>query len=177
MKKIAKPTDNEYALYYQSFIKLVNDDGALLKQLKDNCKMIEHFILSLSEAELLFSYEIGKWTVKDILQHLIDVERIFVHRALRFVRADKGTQTFFDENKFAEEANANKIPIKKLLKDYKANRNATVAFFENITVKDLKKTGYASNTPTSVRACAWIVCGHELHHFNVIKQKYFPDKF
>ena len=177
MKKIAKPTDNEYALYYHDFIKLVNEDVAILKQLKDNSKTIEQYILNLTEVEFQYRYEIGKWTVKDILQHLIDVERIFVHRALRFVRADKGTQSFFDENKFAEEANANKIPIKKLLKDYKANRNASIAFFENITVKDLKKTGYASNTPTSVRACAWIACGHELHHFNVIKQRYFPGKF
>ena len=177
MKKIVKPTDNEYALYYNDFIKLVKNDVAILKQLKDNAKIMEQFILSLSEAELLFSYEIGKWNVKDILQHLIDVERIFVHRALRFVRADKSTQSFFDENKFALEANAIKIPIKKLFKDYKANRNATLAFFENITIKDLKRTGYASNTPTSVRACAWIICGHELHHFNVIKQKYFPGKF
>ena len=177
MKKIAKPTDNEYAFYYNDFIKLVKEETPLLKQLKDNCKTIEQFILSLSEAELLFSYEKDKWTTKDLLQHLIDTERIFVHRALRFVRGDKDSQSFFDENKFAVEANATKISIKKLLKDYKANRNATLAFFENISIKDLKRTGYASNTPTSVRACAWIICGHELHHFNVIKQKYFPGKF
>ena len=177
MKELPKPTSEEYALYYNAFVQLVYKETALLKQLKNNCKTIEQFILSLTNEELLFSYQKDKWTVKDILQHLIDIERVFVHRALRFVRADKAAQPFFNENDFASEANADKISIKKLLKDYKANRNATLAFFENLTTKDFKKVGYASNTPTSVRACAWIICGHELHHFNVIKQKYFSSKF
>ena len=172
MKNIAKPTDYEYALYYQDFINLVNAEVPVLKQLKENAKAIEILIKNLPEEILLYSYQNDKWNIKDIVQHLIDVERVFIHRALRFARADKNAQPFFDENKFALEANATKIPIKKILKDYKNVRNATLSFYENVTTASLKKTGIASNSAMSVRACGWIICGHELHHINVIKQKY-----
>jgi uncharacterized damage-inducible protein DinB len=172
MKNIAKPTDYEYALYYQDFINLVQKDVQVLKQLKENAKALELLLKNLPEEILLYSYEKGKWNIKDILQHLIDVERVFLQRALRFARADKNPQAFFDENKFAEEANASKINIKKLLKDYKNVRNATLSFFDNLPATSHKKTGIASNSAMSVRACAWIICGHELHHIKVLKQKY-----
>jgi uncharacterized damage-inducible protein DinB len=172
MKNIAKPTDYEYALYYQDFINLVLTDVQVLKQLKENAKALEVLIKSLPEEVLLYSYEKDKWNIKDILQHLIDVERVFIQRALRFARADKSPQAFFDENKFAVEANASKINIKKLLKDYRNVRNATLSFFDNLPATSHKKSGIASNSAMSVRACAWIICGHELHHMNVIQQKY-----
>lgn len=172
MKSITKPTDIEYAVYYQAFINLVKDDVQVLKQLKENGKAIESLIKSLPEEKLLYSYENDKWNIKDILQHLIDVERVFVQRALRFARADKNAQAFFEENKFAVEANATKIPIKKLLKDYKNLRAATLSFFETLPTSTFKKTGIASNSAMSVRACAWIICGHELHHLKIIKEKY-----
>lgn len=175
MKNIIKPTNEEYALYYEDFIKLVDEEVQVMKQLKNNCKIIENTILALTETELLFKYEIGKWTIKDIIQHLIDVERVFIQRALRFARGDKSPQAFFDENKFALEANAVKTPTKKLLKDYKNVRNATLSFFETLAVVNLKKTGIASNSAMSVRACAWIICGHEKHHFKIIKEKYLQQ--
>lgn len=172
MKNIAKPTDNEYAVYYQDFINLVNTDVQVLKQLKENEKVIIALIKSLPDETLLYRYEKDKWNIKDILQHLIDVERVFIHRALRFARADKNAQAFFEENKFAAEADATKLPTKKLLKDYKNVRAATLSFFETFPISTLKKTGIASNSAMSVRACAWIICGHELHHLLIIKQKY-----
>jgi uncharacterized damage-inducible protein DinB len=175
MKNIAKPTDYEYALYYQDFINLVLTDVQVLKQLKENAKALELLIKNLPEEILLYSYEKDKWNIKDILQHLIDVERVFVQRALRFARADKSPQAFFDENKFAVEANASKLNVKKLLKDYKNVRNATLSFFDNLPATSHKKTGIASNSAMSVRACAWIICGHELHHINVIQQKYLVN--
>lgn len=106
------------------------------------------------------------------MQHIIDCERVFLYRAMRFARNDKSAQPFFDENEFAKAAKASSLPIKKLLKEYKTARQATLAFFDNQNADTLKRAGIAGNTMTTVRAIAWIICGHELHHWNVINEKY-----
>ncbi len=172
MKKITKPTQFEHADYYGSFIKMVNENTSVLDQLKNNAKEIEALLLSLSEAQLTMPYAPGKWCIKDIVQHLVDCERVFVYRAMRFARHDRTAQPFFDENEFAKAAKASSMPIKKLLKEYKTIRQATLAFFNNQTVDTYKRAGIAGNTMTTVRALAWIICGHELHHWAVMRERY-----
>jgi DinB superfamily len=172
MKKITKPTQFEHADYYGSFIKFVDENTSVLDQLKNNAKELEILMLSLSEQQLTTPYADGKWCIKDIVQHLIDCERVFVYRAMRFARHDKTAQPFFDENEFAKAAKASSLPIKKLLKEYKTTRQATLAFFNNQSADTCKRAGIAGNTMTTVRALAWIICGHELHHWAVIKDRY-----
>ena len=104
--------------------------------------------------------------------HLIDGERVFLYRAMRFARNDKSPLPFFDENEFAKQANATAMPIRKILKEYKTTRQATLAFFTNQSAATLKRIGMASNASMSVRACTWIICGHELHHWNIIQDRY-----
>jgi DinB superfamily len=172
MKKIIKPTQFEHADYYGSFVKLVHENTSVLDQLKNNGKEIEDLILSLTEPQLTTPYATGKWCIKDIVQHLIDFERVMIYRAMRFARHDKTAQPFFDENEFAKAAKATSMSIKKLLKEYKTTRQATLAFFNNQTADTCMRAGIAGNTMTTVRALAWIICGHELHHWGVIKEKY-----
>jgi hypothetical protein len=172
MKKITKPTQFEHADYYGSFLKLVSENSSVLDQLKNNAKEIEDLILSLTEQQLTTPYATGKWCIKDIVQHLIDCERVFVYRAMRFARQDKTAQPFFDENEYANAAKATSMPIKKLVKEYKTTRQATLAFFNNQSTDTFKRAGIAGNTSTTVRALAWIICGHELHHWGVMKGKY-----
>lgn len=172
MRKITRPTQFEHADYYSSFIQLVNENISVLDQLKNNAKEIELLLLSLSETQLTTPYAEGKWCIKDIVQHLIDCERVFVYRAMRFARHDKSAQPFFDENEFAKAAKATSMPIKKLLREYKTTRQSTLAFFNNQTADTYKRAGIAGNTSTTVRALAWIICGHELHHWKVISEKY-----
>jgi uncharacterized damage-inducible protein DinB len=172
VKKIDKPTDLEYAVYYEPFLKRLSTNTAILQQLKTNAALIKTILLALTEQQLNTPYATGKWTIKDILQHLIDFERVLVYRAMCFARNDKRPIPFFDENEYAKQANATKQPIKKLVKDYKAVRQSTLTFFENQTSASLRRTGIASNYTMSVRACAWIICGHEMHHLDVIKEKY-----
>jgi uncharacterized damage-inducible protein DinB len=172
VKKIDKPTDLEYAVYYEPFLKRLSTNTAILQQLKTNAALIKTILLALTEQQLNTPYATGKWTIKDILQHLIDFERVLVYRAMCFARNDKRPIPFFDENEYAKQANATKQPIKKLVKDYKAVRQSTLTFFENQTAASLRRTGIASNYTMSVRACAWIICGHEMHHLDVIKEKY-----
>jgi uncharacterized damage-inducible protein DinB len=172
MKKIPKPADTEYAVYYEPFLQKLPTELNVFEQLKNNATEIKNSLLSLTEQQLTTPYSIGKWTIKDILQHLIDFERIMIYRATSFARNDKRPIPFFDENEYAKQAVAFNQPIKKLLKDYKAVRQATLSFYNLQTATTLKRSGIASNYTTSVRACAWIICGHEMHHINVIKEKY-----
>jgi uncharacterized damage-inducible protein DinB len=172
MKKIPKPTDLEYAVYYEPFLQKLPAETNIIKQLKDNATSIKSLLSTLTEQQLTTPYATGKWTIKDILQHLIDFERVLIYRAMSFARNDKRPIPFFDENEYAKQANASKQSLKKLLKDYKAVRQATIAFFDNQTVATLKRSGIASNYTMSVRACAWIICGHEMHHLGVIKERY-----
>lgn len=175
MKKIAKPHYSEHALYYETYLNKVGEPPSILDEMKRNGKAISLLFKSCTEAQLQYAYAPGKWTMKDILMHLIDVERVFLYRAMRFARKDKTALPFFDENEYAAVAQANKISTAKLLKEYNATRASTLAFFNNLTVAQLKEKGVAGHTPTSVRACAWIIYAHEVHHWSVIKEKYLPQ--
>ncbi len=172
MKKISKPSYNEYALYYEQYIELIDSNISVLDQLKKNAQSNNNLFKSLSNEVLTSPYSEGKWSIKDIIMHLIDTERVFVYRAMRFARLDKTPQPFFDENEFVKNANANKIPLSKLLKEYITCRNHTLSFFNNLNADQLKACGIASNFTMSVRACAWIILGHELHHIKVINERY-----
>jgi uncharacterized damage-inducible protein DinB len=172
MKKIAQPEYDEYAQYYQKYIDLVNKDVSVLDQLKLNATAFKSFLKELNEDQLQYAYAPDKWTIKDILMHLIDVERVFLYRAMRFSRFDKTPLPFFDENEYAKNAAASKLSIGKLLKEYTTCRAASLAFFNNLGLKQLKARGVASNATMTARACAWIIAGHELHHWSVIKEKY-----
>ncbi len=172
MKKISKPNYNEFALYYEEYIESIDPRVSVLEQLKKNAKDNLTLFKTLSEDLLQSAYAEGKWSIKDIIMHLIDTERVFVYRAMRFVRLDKSPQPFFDENEFVKNACANAISTKNLLKEYAACRSFTLSFFNNLNASQLKQNGIASNFPMSVRACAWIICGHEMHHLKVIKERY-----
>ncbi len=172
MKKIAPPAAIEYAYYYQTYLDKVAKDIHVLDELKKNAKNLVQLYKSLDKEKLLYRYELGKWSMKDIMMHLIDVERVFTYRAMRFARKDKEPLPFFDENEFAKNAQADKISTSYLLKEYQATRNATLTFFNNLNAEQLKRQGMASRASTSVRACIWIIYAHELHHQKMIEKHY-----
>ena len=172
MKKISKPTLDEHAVYYEKCIAMVDNDSSVLNQLKENGKRVVNLYKSLDTAQLTTPYEVGKWSLKDLLMHLIDCERVFIYRAMRFARKDKTPMPFFDEDEFAKNAQADLIPINKLLKEYQATRNLSIHFYYNLNTAQYKQIGIASNCNMSVRACPWIICGHELHHLAVVKERY-----
>lgn len=175
MKKITKPFSAEHALYYENYINLVPQNESVLQQLKSNAKQIIALYKSIPENDLLYRYQTDKWSMKDILMHIIDVERVFIYRAMRFARKDKTPLPFFNENEFAIHANADSIKTNNLLKEYQTNRNASIQFLNNLTSQQYKTMGIASNCATSVRACAYIICGHELHHLAVIRERYLKE--
>ncbi|MFM2387500.1 MAG: hypothetical protein RL660_2257 [Bacteroidota bacterium] len=172
MKSIKRPSGTEHALYYDQYLQLIPDSPSILDQMKLNAKQLIATVKLLSEEQLLYRYQAEKWCIKDILVHMLDVERVMCYRAMRFCRQDKTALSFFDENAYAVAAQAHKLSINKILKEYDLTRKHTLAFFNNLNAKQLTSSGVASNTPTSVRALAWIICGHEKHHMNVMAEKY-----
>jgi hypothetical protein len=172
MKKITKPHYTEHAVYYEPFIAKVSTDISVLDQLKEQQTEVLALLKNTELPWLNRPYAPNKWTILDIVQHLIDCERVFVYRAMRFARNDRSPLPFFDENAFAVEARRNNLHPKRLAKEFKTNRQATLAFFSHLSAAVLKREGIASQFTMSVRASVWIIAGHERHHLDVIRERY-----
>lgn len=172
MKKIAKPAVGDYAPYFQNYVNQVPEDGNLLKHLKDIQKETELLMLSLPEEKLTYRYAEGKWTIKDILVHLMDAERIFAYRALRFARADETPLASFDENIYVPMANANARKIKDILKEGATLRASSIAFIKTLDRKALKRKGNLNNNKMSVLTLVNLIYGHQKHHLNIIRERY-----
>lgn len=162
---------NEFAPYYENYIKLVPEQDIVKGLLKQKEEML-HFFKTIPVFKHEFQYALEKWTIKDIILHLIDAERIFTYRALWIARNDKTELLGFEENDYVVTANANNREYESLLAEYETVRNASISLFETFTTDDLLRLGMASNNSVSVRAIGYIMLGHELHHKNVILERY-----
>lgn len=172
MKVIPKPEVGEYAPYTTMYISLLPDDGLILKHLQNNLVASTDFIRSLPEEKLGYRYAPGKWTIKEILGHLIDDERIYAYRALRFARNDQTELPGFEQDEYTLESRANERTIQDLLDEFAAVRNSTIVLFESFDSEVLTRSGIASGNVMSVRAVAYHIAGHELRHMNIIQERY-----
>jgi len=175
MKIISKPEPSEYAPYTIMYIGLLPDDGLILKHLADNLRATVDFVRALPEEKLLYRYAEGKWTIKEILAHLIDDERIYAYRALRFARNDQTELPGFEQDAYALESGANERPLEELLEEFATVRRSTVALFNSFDDRVLTRSGVASGNVMSVRAAAYHIAGHELRHLNIIKERYLAS--
>jgi len=169
--KVSEITTTEYFSFYKQYIDLVNDKP-LLEALESGQIYIHKFFETLPESILDYQYAEGKWTPKEILLHIIDTERVFCYRALYFARSDNSSIEGFDENVFGLNCNGKARNIDDLLKEYLAVRTATICLFKSFSNSVLKRRGKANNNELSVRAIGFIICGHEIHHRNIIKERY-----
>jgi uncharacterized damage-inducible protein DinB len=175
MIKILKPKEGEYAPYTIMYISLLPDDGSVLTQLKGNYTSMKNFILSLPESKLLYRYAAGKWTIKETLVHITDTERIFAYRALRFARNDTTALPGYEQNDYVPYSRANERRLTDIFQEYGAVRVATLSLFESFNEEDLLRKGIANGNPASVRALAYQIVGHEMHHMKIIKERYVPE--
>jgi hypothetical protein len=162
---------SEYNSYYQKYIDLVSD-APLLQVLQIGQLETETYFKNLSPIKWRYRYQENKWTPKDILQHIIDTERVFAYRALYFARVENANLKGFDENIFAETALANNKTPETLLQEYTAVRNASISLFQGFNALQLKHRGVANDSTMSVAAVGFIICGHEIHHCNIINERY-----
>jgi uncharacterized damage-inducible protein DinB len=172
MKKIEKPREGEFPPYAIMYIKLVPDDGLLLNHLKESFEKIRDFILSIPVEKFIYRYAENKWTIKEILVHIIDDERIYSYRALCFARNDKTELPGFEQDDYALFSNANDRSVENILNEYEAVRNATITLFNGFDETALLRQGIANKNKATVRALGYHLAGHELHHINIIKEKY-----
>jgi uncharacterized damage-inducible protein DinB len=172
MNLIPKPQPGEYAPYAITYIAVVPDDGQVLTHLRDNLEATRAFIRTFSEEKLSTPHELGEWTIKEILVHVSDTERIFAYRALRFARQDSTPLSSFDQNAYVPASCATTRKIDAILEEYAAVRMATMTLFESFEEEVYARTGIASESRVSVRALAHIIAGHEQHHIDSIRANY-----
>jgi len=174
MRTIPKPRPGEYPPYAEMYMKLLPDDGLVLQHMKDNFLAVRDLIRSLPEERLLQRYAPGKWSIKEVLVHIVDDERIFAYRALRFARGEQQNLIGFDQDAYAVESQADARPLDSIFEEYEAVRNATIKLFNGLPEHTLTRLGHGTATvnDATVRALAYHIAGHELHHLNLIKTRY-----
>ena len=171
MAAIERPGPGEIAPYYVKYVEHV-EVGDLIGALIEASKKTEAVLARIPKDMEAHRYEAGKWTIKEVFQHMVDCERIFNYRALRFARNDATELPGFDENAYALSAATEHRTLNEIAEELRAVRAGTVAFFAGCTSEVVTRTGLANGAWMSVRAIGWTIAGHALHHINVIEDRY-----
>jgi hypothetical protein len=161
---------SEYAPFYHTYIKTVGED--VLSDLREQAVHIPAFIRNIAAEKENYAYAPGKWTVKEVLGHLIDTERVMAYRALRIARADQTPIPGFEENDYARVARYNERSITSLADEFETLRKANLFLFESFNQKELMSMGIASGKTISVRGLLGIMAGHVNHHRAILKERY-----
>ena len=168
---MSKPQPAEYDPYYQKYISLVPEDE-IIPALDSQMNELAELLKDVPEEKGTFAYADGKWTVKEVLSHLIDSERIFAYRAIRIARGDKTPIEGFEQDGYIENSHANRRAIADLIEEFTLLRKANLMFFSNLETGDWVRTGTANSVEISVRSLAWIMVGHVRHHVNILRLSY-----
>jgi hypothetical protein len=168
---IARPDPSEYVPYFGRYVELV-PDGDILALLERQIGETAALLAGLTEEQANARYAVGKWSIKEVIGHVADTERIFVYRALRFSRDDHTPLPGFEQDDFVAGGNAHRQPLTALLTELESVRAATLTFFRSLDADMLLRRGTAENNAISVRAIPFILAGHERHHVTVIEDRY-----
>ncbi|MDX2171884.1 MAG: DinB family protein [Bacteroidota bacterium] len=166
-----RPNEQTYPVYYQKYISLVKEDK-VIEALTNNLESIKTIISNIPLLKEDFAYAEGKWTVKQVVQHTIDTERILAYRALRFARNDSQQPLPFDENAYAANSNVDAKKLSEIFEELQHVRLATISLYRSFNQEALLKMGYVASGQVSVVAIGFFICGHTLHHLNVVKERY-----
>ncbi len=167
----AELNENEYNPFYRRYI-LALGEVDLFEILNASYEELLITVKDLPEEKLTFRYDEGKWTIKELLQHLIDTERIMSYRALRFSRNDATELQGFDENWYVENSNGNERNFNDLMEEFTCTRRASISLFKSFTDEMLTLSGIANGSDMTVRALGFVIAGHQMHHLKVIKERY-----
>lgn len=172
MRAIAKPSSGEYPSYASMYIDLLPDDGRLLAHLEDGLRSAVDLAGSLTEEQLGHSYAEGKWTIKEVLVHIVDDERIYAYRGLRFARGDATPLPGFEQDDYARHSGARERGIDSIMREYASVRGSTIALFGALPEEAFSRGGLADGNFATVRALGYHIAGHEAHHLNAIRTRY-----
>jgi uncharacterized damage-inducible protein DinB len=167
----ARPAQDEYAPYYEKYVSLV-PDGNIVETLERQSADTLALLRSVPEDRAASRYAPGKWSIKEVVGHVIDTERIFAYRALRFARDDRTPLPGYDQDEYARAANFDARTLRDLADDFERTRAATLALLRSFDAGAWQRRGTANDNPVSVRALAHIIAGHELHHVGILRERY-----
>ncbi len=171
MKNAGRPQTGEYATYYARYIDLATEDdivGALDAQAHETAALLG----GLSEEQASHRYEPGKWSVKQLVGHVTDGERVFAYRALAFARGETNPLPGFEQDPYVANAGSDDRSIADLAEEFATVRKANVMMFRALSEEAWNRSGIASDNPISVRALAYILLGHERHHLRILRERY-----
>ncbi len=169
-----RPKQGDYSPYYEDYIKLVegNDPVNIMeKQLTETPK----FFGAIPEAKGNYSYAEGKWTIKEILGHIIDTERVFAYRVMCIARGEKQSLPGFEQEDWVKASNFAKRKLIDLIDEYKKLREANLAMLKSLDEEAIGRKGIANNKNITVNALFYIIPGHEKHHLNILKERYLNN--
>jgi uncharacterized damage-inducible protein DinB len=172
---ITRPAAGEFAPYYATYINKVPDENVLdllERQIEETCGLLA--ALDDSRAEL--SYAPGKWSVKDVIGHMADTERVMAYRALRIARGDTTPLPGFEQNDYVRAACFNAHKLQNLIDGFRAVRTATLSLLRSLDAGALDRRGVANGVTVSVRALVFIIAGHERHHREILQTRYLKDQ-
>ncbi|MCQ0110766.1 DinB family protein [Zhouia amylolytica] len=166
---------NEYDAFYANYIKVL-DDIELMKAMEEGANQFSKLLEALPEGKMLYAYAPGKWTIAEVVLHVIDAERVFQYRLLRIARGDQTNMPGFEENDYVPASKANLRSRESLLKELKAVRASSIELVKSFDEEAFSSKGFVMNNPFTARAIAFIICGHMKHHVNVIEDRYLKYK-
>jgi uncharacterized damage-inducible protein DinB len=168
---MTRPQTTEAASYYFKYIDLITSDE-IVPAMESQMDATLQFLEGISEEQSLKSYAPGKWTIREVLNHVNDGERLFLSRAFWFGRGFQDPLPSFEQDLAVEAANANQTPWSELVEEFRTVRLSTLSFFKNLPDEAWSRSGVASDNPVTVRAIAYIIAGHVAHHTQVLREKY-----
>lgn len=166
-----RPEKSEYDPYYERYISLIIDND-IVPVLAGQVTELQDLFTALPEEKGTYAYETGKWTIKEVLSHLIDGERIFAYRVFRIARGDKTPIEGFEQDGYIENSHANERTFAELLDEFNLLRRANVLFFKNLDRDDWVRIGTANDVEISVRAISFVMAGHIRHHITILRSRY-----
>lgn len=171
---VSRPVAAEYASYYGGYVSLVKGDG-VLAQLTSQIQATVSLLSNIDEEKADYRYEPGKWSIREVLGHMIDAERIFAYRALRFSRYEPANLPGFEQDNYVCLGPYAQCKMAYLIEEVEIVRKGTLCVFRNMTPEMWSRGGVASDNPMTVRAVAYVLAGHELRHVQVLKERYLTD--
>ncbi len=166
-----RPRTGDNNPYYDRYISLIGDDD-IIEVLEEQRKTSEKFLKTFTEKQGNYSYADGKWTVKEVLGHVIDTEKIMAYRALAFARGEKQSLPGFEQDDYVAESNFNNRSLDDLINEFLTARESNIILFKSFDEEILNRRGIASESEVTVLALIYIIAGHEKHHMKILREKY-----
>jgi uncharacterized damage-inducible protein DinB len=168
---MTRPTPTDYAPPYAAYVDLVDEDD-ILTAMQEQSSATQKLLASLDEPRAAYRYGTDKWSVKEVIGHMVDAERILGYRALAIARGDTQPLPGFDENTYVQHASFDSWKLGDLAEEYALVRRSDIVFFQNLPPEAWDRRGTANEHPVSVRGLAYVIVGHERHHLKVLREKY-----